>query len=540
MTKKIHLLMLLVIVTMFSCTSEELDFPQSEAFVEQSNENLITAEQASQYALDFVNKINKATRTSDFSLRVESVKAIGENKKSTRSGSASNSDSLFYIVNFADNNGYAIVSTDKNDTHVYGYVEQGTYDEDDTMDSGFSDYMSSIIASRKNMTSSSLASVGGNGGVLSAAESDQTQTEVMLPLLKCKWAQDYNKFCPISNEIIIVEGGGTEDCHCPTGCVPTAISQICSFLEYPESISYLDCGKTKKCKLNWNRINLVSSKTSTGEYISDEEVELQICHLMRYWGIQLGAEYKSTTQTSVASETAIPKIQELGDYDATPLEHFDSEKLVSDLKTHSKIIYVEGIERSNRGHAWVIDGYIKEYKQNKTDVYFHCNWGFKNIGNGYFLSTAFDTEKPVYDDDGKKITRAGFYFSRYSLKTSTITRPSYPSKPEITYQGERANSLDRSQQIFLTGVEYEVLASNDPKEHVLEYEWEVDRSGLDYKIKYYSEDKSRIGLTFKAPTSRPRKYLPSVGVRAKNVNGWGDYKHVRVQVSNDKDDVILQ
>ncbi|MCR4701755.1 MAG: C10 family peptidase [Bacteroidaceae bacterium] len=514
MTKKIHLLMLLVLVTMFSCTSEELDFPQSEASVEQSNENLITAEQASQYALDFVNKINKATRTSDFSLRVESVKAIGENKKSTRSGSASNCDSLFYIVNFADNNGYAIVSTDRNDTHVYGYVEEGTYDEDDTNDSGFSDYMSSIIASRKNKASSSLANVGCNGGSactrnIGFEDFDEVIIDVdvfdcMQPLLKCKWSQAYNKYCPkirgAINKTLF------DPSRCVTGCMPTAISQVCSFLEWPKEFSYNDeNGRKYDCKIDWKDVNDKNVKNEGKGFSKTDSVGVEpICHLMRYWGVQFGAKYGKTTSTNPFS--AIKKMKELG-YNVTEFVSFDLNKVITDLQ-HERIVLVCGENEKEIGHAWVVDGYIIE----GAARYLHCNWGCGGNYNGYFYIDrkypSFDTNKPEYDDYGKKITRD--VYDSFSLETSTIGRVAQlPSAPSVTGANKRAE--------FLANTRYDFYVSYPANQQVCETEWIIRygfgdvESGNSDHISFVTGSDGIVWLR----------------VRVRNACGWSEYTSIR-------------
>ena len=504
--------MLLVLVTMFSCTSEELDFPQSEASVEQSNENLITAEQASQYALDFVNKINKATRTSDFSLRVESVKAIGENKKSTRLGNVSGRDSLFYIVNFADNNGYVIVSTDKNDTHVYGYVEQGTYDEDDTTDSGFSDYMSSIIASRKNMASSSLASVGGNGGSASTRNIELFYCKP--PLLKCKWTQAYNKYCPKSG--IKDDEALFDPSRCVTGCVPTAISQICSFLECPKEFSYKDeYGRKYDCKIDWKDINDKNVKYNGLGFSPTDSVGVEsICHLMRYWGEQFGAKYGTIADgTAVNSDFAIKRMKVLG-YDVSDLECFDLDKLIADLE-NERIVYVSGygIDEHEKllGHAWVVDGFIIDGGDSR---YLHCNWGRVGINNGYFYvngkDPGFDTNKPEFDEEydeaGKKITR---YLYSTRLRMSTISKcnplKSVPGAPRIigwprTYE-------------FLPDTQYEFFVSCPANEQVCEIEWTIRNrnrfvvSGNSENISFFTGSTGTVDLR----------------VRVRNACGWSQY-----------------
>ena len=73
------------------------------------------------------------------------------------------------------------------------------------------------------------------------------------------------------------------------------------------------------------------------------------------------------------------------------------------------------------GHAWVVDGYIDQIKNNKRSKYVHCNWGWGGNHNGYFLSDVLNAEQdPVYGDTVTSATRSNNY--RYKLKTATFTK----------------------------------------------------------------------------------------------------------------------
>lgn len=73
------------------------------------------------------------------------------------------------------------------------------------------------------------------------------------------------------------------------------------------------------------------------------------------------------------------------------------------------------------GHAWVVDGYIDQVKNNQESKYIHCNWGWKGKRNGYFLSNVLNAEEsPVYNDDVTPSTRSDNF--RYRLKTATFTK----------------------------------------------------------------------------------------------------------------------
>lgn len=52
----------------------------------------------------------------------------------TRSGIPVNLDSLFYIINFKDNKGFAIASSDDREVPIFALVEEGNYSYDNERD----------------------------------------------------------------------------------------------------------------------------------------------------------------------------------------------------------------------------------------------------------------------------------------------------------------------------------------------------------------------------------------------------------------------
>ena len=67
------------------------------------------------------------------------------------------------------------------------------------------------------------------------------------------------------------------------------------------------------------------------------------------------------------------------------------------------------------GHAWVVDGYIDEVKNNVHSYYLHCNWGWGGTSNGYYLSDTFNSgDGPIYNDNA---TRSNY---QYNLEFATF------------------------------------------------------------------------------------------------------------------------
>ena len=400
-----------IVITMNSCSDDKEQVYESVS-VDISKSHRLSAEQATQNALDFVGQYGATTRTENGSLKVAEVKAFSVDGAYTRSESSHVSlDSLFYVINFADNKGFVIASSDDRETPVFAYVDSGTFEENNTQNNGYDAFLGTLIEMEMAYRVAPIQRPFDEGEQAYHYKPDKF--EVMYPLLKTKWDQEtYNAYCP----------------GLPTGCVPTAITQICSFLKKPNYISWSNNGVNDQCYIDWD--NILNECTINDGEPKSEELKKQVAKLMRYWGVVFDAEYSSDA-TSVNSDNAISKMRELG-YNATELTDYEATNVMNDLKKGDRIIFMRGNARYYHvffvfrkyvdGHAWVVDGYINSCKKGKESLYLHCNWGWEGYHNGYFLSDVLDAgELPCYDDNAIALTRSDYNY-RYNLETSTICK----------------------------------------------------------------------------------------------------------------------
>lgn len=410
MKKGIILFCMSIVVA--SCSNENLF---NEVYhVKKRSVHRITAEQAQQNALEFVNKIHTTRRSSEI-ITVSSIMPIVNNLTITRSeGDSICIDTLLYAINFEDNRGFILASADDRREPVIAYVEQGRFDEDDytcltdsisndsTNNSGYNAFMRNVLdiylhdagIYHKNID----IDIDWTGPTTHSYE-----YEHMFPLLKTKWSQeDYKQYC---------NGNAT-------GCAATAISQICSFLENPTFVSWSSGSNNGSCMIDWNRIN-AECEANDGQVISSD-LKDQVAHLMRYWGLMFNTNYGWPNSYASVSY-AVSALQNLG-YNATSLESFNVENVVDSLKLDGHIVFMSGKNSDLEGHGWVVDGYILKKLGNMKSYYLHCNWGNgggEHCKNGYFLSSMLDDSRsPDYADDA--ITRSSQYI--YELKTSVISK----------------------------------------------------------------------------------------------------------------------
>ena len=122
-------------------------------------------------------------------------------------------------------------------------------------------------------------------------------------------------------------------------------------------------------------------------------------------------------------------IQDASNINVSDLDDYDINSVIGDLRQGNKIVFMGGYARYYHvgfvfrkyvdGHAWVVDGYIDQVKNNQQSYYLHCNWGWGGTKNGYFLHNVFNAEQnPPYDDNAQ--TRGNNY--QYNLETAIFTK----------------------------------------------------------------------------------------------------------------------
>ena len=383
--------------------------------VSQTVNHRVSIEQAKANAVEFVSKLQSKTRSyNPQSLEVENVQAISFRDVVTRSdGDSINLDSLLYIVNFADSCGFVIAGTDDREKAIYAYIENGNYSWEDTesMNDGFKAFIYSLLELKSYDAACEIpkpddGTIGGGPGAGGGYEPDKF--EVMYPLLKTKWGQrePFNEYVPN---------------HYRTGCVVTAISQICSYLELPYSVDWTYNNTHGSATFNWAMIKSECENLDIDMWSAD--CKDQIAHLMRYWGLAFQADY-SADGTGVDSDDAI-KLMKNDGFSISGLHDYNSGDVIDDLKAGNRIVFMRGNGRYYHvgfvfrkyvdGHAWVADGYIDEVNNSEHSYYLHCNWGWYGISNGYYLCDAFDTDNgPVYNDNA---TRSNY---QYNLEFATF------------------------------------------------------------------------------------------------------------------------
>ena len=304
---------------------------------------------------------NAPTRSGSYRI-VDSTRIKAALSSSTRSGK---SDTLYYVVNFADSAGFALVAADSTKpAPLIAVTEQGNYSPGEVTNTGFDDFIMLLDEYEQSPASipRDTTALGFQyGKVIVGPE------WIVGPLLSTEWGQNlpYNAFC-------YDEETGAQSV---SGCVPTAIAQIMAYHEHPSALSLTHPykGDLNSLELDWEQIKY-HEKNGTSIYGCWCADHTHLQHLMREIGERVKTVYYNRTDSNgvvrfegaTNETTIIPGIVNLG-YDVPPaFVPYARNEVVAELNAR-RPVYCQGlIPETNYGHAWVIDGYHYQSKVLRT------------------------------------------------------------------------------------------------------------------------------------------------------------------------------
>ncbi|MDE5972925.1 MAG: C10 family peptidase [Muribaculaceae bacterium] len=268
--------------------------------------------------------------------------------------------------------GFLMLSADSEATPVVGYADSGTFQPDripDNMKAWLEFYAAEIKASR-TVSAPALRDI------------ERPQRQPIAPIVTSQWNQNapYNLLCP--------DGSAT-------GCVATAMAQVMRVMEYPDkcsggTFSYTAKNLNRTISLNFDNISLDwdSMTDSYGAESTDTEKQA-IATLMYAIGVSAQMNYGPSSGTS-ATSLAEGLIRNFGFSRSLTNDRRDWHKLIdweeiiyAELEKGMPVYYDGGNDTS--AHAFVVDGY-------SDDGFFHLNWGWGGMSDGYFRLSALDPE----------------------------------------------------------------------------------------------------------------------------------------------------
>lgn len=410
--------------TLFACTQDATEGIDSQT-VEANAMNELplqrTYEEAlaiAQEAADLFDKNGSATRINQSRTITPSNVQLITSNSSTRN--ASTSDTLMYVFNYDNNAGFAVVSANRATEGLIAVTEQGNYIAGEEENGGFNLYMDMAKTYVENET---RASIVGPVEITQYRTEETIDTLTVGPYLNVRWGQDwpYNLSCPT------ISGQRTK-----AGCVATAIAQIMTYYQHPNSFTVTYAPVVYEQTLGWNYIldhkYTEDSNDENCTQCSASGSHPLIASLIRQIGEHVQMEYDVDASGCDSEMFARSAFQTFG-YSCGNYQTYSSGVVKSSLMKR-QLVYMRGGISSNEGHAWVIDGYrritkvIKEYIKPKgspvweelssttTETYYnHINWGWDGDSNGYFSVNVFNTAIPKDLDPEVNLSGTNYNFT---------------------------------------------------------------------------------------------------------------------------------
>ncbi len=305
----------------------------------------------------------------------------------------------FYVFNVGEQDGFVLVSGDDRTPSILGYSDQGSFDfaaMPAQLKSWLASYSEQIKWMQENASS-----------VLVATPRKISVRRPINPLIQTSW----NQLRPFNNKLPKFING--EDCV--AGCVPTAMSQIMRYYNYPTSLTtaipgytcattYELEGKEKHIEVQgvpagtkFDYANMLPIYMGNEEEVQNEAVATLFNACVVATTTELRDEANGGSSTAnVEIESALKKYfgysEGMSHIYRNDFSMDEWNDMIYNEITAGRPVILGGLS-SHGGHAFIIDGY-------SGDNYFHVNWGWGGQANGYFLLSACN---PYENVDGYSV-----------------------------------------------------------------------------------------------------------------------------------------
>lgn len=331
---------------------------------------LRTSEQARRLAAAFLNRPQAAGQQ-----RIP----VGEDMLQLIPLTPDSSQAEYYVFNLINTRGFIVVSGDERAREILAWSDQQSFASDSLPDN--LKYWLSVYSDEIKM-------VRTNDLQKSSGSATQVQTQPVAPLLgRVKWDQGYpyNLQCPVIDSV--------KNSRAVVGCVATGMAQVMYYHRWPEKGTGSKTYTTETLKIplsaDFSTTTYAWDKmTATYNSASTAEAQQAVATLMYHCGVAVEMDY-NTSSAAYFTKMGQALITHFG-YDANlqliHRNYYSREAwvqvLLNELYAARPILY-GGTSASGGGHLWVCDGV-------DANGYFHFNWGWSGLSDGYYAITALN------------------------------------------------------------------------------------------------------------------------------------------------------
>ena len=295
----------------------------------------------------------------------------------------------FYVFNI--DKGFVIVSADDRVTPILGYSTESNFDGPNIPENvrfflnGYRQEIRSILAMDDLEANPEWERLEN-----SQLSRDKDATVIVSPLLRTKWHQEiyYNSQCP--------EDSAGPAGHAYVGCGAIVMGQLMRYWKYPvhgigsrsytcnnasHGNGYGDYGRLSanfaNATYDYNNMPVELTSTSSPTQVN------AVATLLYHCGVAVKMNYGSRG-SSVSPTNIVTGIKTYFGYPSTvryiERTNYNDASWLSTIKAELDSFapfFYGGQSQTYGGHVWICDGY-------RDDNYFHMNWGWGGLYDGYF------------------------------------------------------------------------------------------------------------------------------------------------------------
>lgn len=335
--------------------------------------------------------LDRALNDSQTPLKIRSNRTSSSFRLVYTANDISNQPALYL---FAEDSGFALVSADDNAPALLGYGTGGdisAFESNKSFMNWIDDYGRQIEWLRTNQS-----------------ESQPRRASKIYPpidpLVNTKWSQGepYNDLCPT------YQGE-----NCVTGCLATAMAQLMKYYNWPVkgkgSNSYHADFINRDLSMNFEDIKFDwSYMTDTYSSSSSRAEKNAVATLMYAAGVASDMDYNPEGSGASIIDSSIAMVNNFSYYKGLAClmrDYYTADEwqdiVYDQLSNANPVLYTGQSEEG--GHAFICDGY-------SGDGFFHINWGWAGLADGFFLLNALDPES-----QGIGGTNSGYNFGQYIM-----------------------------------------------------------------------------------------------------------------------------
>lgn len=393
----------LSLILLFACENPDIE-------TDIDNQNIVDAEPLTvsmETALDILDDFMQKTESEFMPTKSGNYRVIETVDEYYLGGSLTKSDGLSlpsaYIVNYAENEGFAVLGANTSMPPIIAVTEKGslnpnslevvisnegtndisTFDDIDweTFDFYCPEDDDYYVMGNDQFVSDMIGNVLTGPGGFYVPEphesSDNPVVQTVAPLLNINWNQGqwenpdvYNKYC--------IKNNGK---YAYSGCTTTALAMIMAHNEFP-----------KRFKVNGNELIWTDMKQDADAHNLNAQAQEHVSLL--FGAIYNNVKHSSTSRGTLITPKQIELFMNKCNF-SNVKRHCDSdftESMQRITETHlrnGKPVFISAIKNINvfSGHSWVIDGMNHDRQGNRM---FHFNFGWGGTCNGYFSLACFN------------------------------------------------------------------------------------------------------------------------------------------------------